>query len=329
MPDDASLPRDEAGYLILDADWLILAADESSGIAPDAALDTLAGASVRAVIGSDALEDLRREGAATFTLDNVEWLLTVNSFDLPGGIVRVVRAQEIQATIEHVVSLLVHEVRNPLSAMRALVQGLEEVAGDQRESTAYITRLTDEIDRLSRLLISMAHVARLRARPPELLAPVRVLERVAATFQPELARRGMQIQVSATPRVGPVLADPDQVQQLLVNLVTNAADAMPHGGMITLRARLDPRGRTVLAVEDTGIGMTPEEIERALRPRHSSKPGGMGLGLTVVRGIVRQLAARMRVTSSPGKGTSVAITFPVPTASAPVAAPPATEYTGD
>jgi signal transduction histidine kinase len=329
MPDDTPLPRDEAGYLILDVDWRILAADESSGLAPDAALDTLVGASVRDVIGSDALEGLRREGAAIFTLDNVEWLLTVNSFDLPGGSVRVVRAQEIQATIEHVVSLLVHEVRNPLSAMRALVQGLEEVAGDQRESTAYITRLTDEIDRLSRLLVSMAHVARLRARPPELLAPVRVLERAAATFQPELARRGIQVQVNATPRVGSVLADPDQVQQLLVNLVTNAADAMPHGGTITLRARLDPRGRTVLAVEDTGIGMTPEEIERALRPRHSSKPGGMGLGLTVVRGIVRQLSARMRVASSPGKGTSVAITFPVPKASPPVAAPPATEYTGD
>jgi signal transduction histidine kinase len=332
MSDDTFLPRDEAGYLILDANWRIVAADESSAFASasEGALEGLVGTSVRNVIGHDALEGLRRGGVASFTLDNVEWVLTVTSFDLSGGTLRVLRVQEIQATIEHVVSLLVHEVRNPLSAMRALVQGLEEVVGDPRESVAYTSRLTEEIDRLSRLLVSMSHVARLHSRPPELLAPGHVLERTAATFRPELARRGIAVQVSVTPRVGPLLADPDQVQQLLVNLVTNAADAMPRGGTLTLRARLDPRGRTLLAVEDTGTGMTLEEIARALRPRESSKPGGMGLGLTVVRGIVRQLSARMRVTSSPGHGTSVAITFPPPEQGAsPLAAGTTEGYTGD
>lgn len=66
----------------------------------------------------------------------------------------------------------------------------------------------------------------------------------------------------------------------------------------------------MLQVEDTGIGMTGEEIERALRPRQSSKPGGMGLGLMIVRGIVRQHGARLRVSSTPGRGTLVSIMFP-------------------
>src|SRR5215467_6043267 len=163
MFDATFLPRDEAGYLILDADWRIVAADESSAFASasDGALEGLIGTSVQNVIGHDALAGLRRSGVASFTLDNVEWVLTVTSFDLSGGTLRVLRIQEIQATIEHVVSLLVHEVRNPLSAMRALVQGLEEVVGDPRESAAYTSRLTEEIDRLSRLLVSMSHVARL------------------------------------------------------------------------------------------------------------------------------------------------------------------------
>ena len=303
-------PRDDAGYLIVDAHWRVIAADDSGSLVSDAGRASLLGQHVRDVIGPDALASLERYGVVTFTIDNVEYVLTATPLSLPSGPVVLIRAQEAQATLEHVVSLIVHEVRNPLSAMRALVQGLEEEVGSVGNSAAYTTRLTGEIDRLGRLLHSMAQVARLGARAPELLQPGEVLERVAAIFRPALDRRGISLQVNVTPRVGPILADPDQIQQVLVNLVTNAADAMPDGGSITLRARLDPRGRTMLQVEDTGVGMSPDALERALRPRQSSKSGGMGLGLMIVRGIVRQHHARMRVMSSPGKGTTISITFP-------------------
>ncbi|HKS70085.1 MAG TPA: HAMP domain-containing sensor histidine kinase [Ktedonobacterales bacterium] len=303
-------PGDDAAYLIVDEQWRILAASEWGSLVPDDGAGTLVGLPLRAVVGPEACARLQECGDATLSVENVEWALSVASFDLPGGTLRIVRTQEAQASLETVVSLIVHEVRNPLSALRALVQGLEEVVGDGAQVTAYTSRLTDEIDRLSRLLVSMAQVAGPRARPPQILVPLRELERAAATFRPELARRDIAIHVSVTPRVEPVMADGDQLQQLLVNLITNAADAMPRGGIVTLRARRDPRGRTVIAVEDTGAGMTPDEIERALRPRTSSKPGGMGLGLTVVRSIVRQCGARLRVTSSPGRGTTMAVTFP-------------------
>jgi signal transduction histidine kinase len=314
-------PRDDAGYLIVDAHWRIVAADDSGSLVSDGGQASLIGQHVRDVIGSDALAELERHGVATFTIDNVEYVLTTTPFTLPAGQVILIRAQEVQATLEHVVSLIVHEVRNPLSAMRALVQGLEEEVGGIGNSAAYTTRLTDEIDRLGRLLHSMAQVARLRSREPELLQPGEVLERAAATFRPALEQRGIQLYVHVTPHVGPILADPDQIQQVLVNLVTNAADSMPDGGAITLRARLDPHGRTMLQIEDTGVGMSPEALERALRPRQSSKSGGMGLGLMIVRGIVRQHHARMRVMSAPGKGTTISITFPSPTDETDILAP--------
>jgi signal transduction histidine kinase len=304
-------PYDEAGYLILDGDWHVIAADDSGALTTDAGASLLLGRHVRDVIGPEAFDTLRTRRAATLTLDNVAYVLTATAFDLHDQVVWVVRAQEMQATLEHVISLIVHEVRNPLSAMRALVQGLEEELGGQQACLAYTSRLTGEIDRLSRLLGSMSQVARLRARPPELLEPAAVLQRAAEVFRPELARRGIQLQVAVTPRAAPILADPDQVQQVLVNLVKNAADAMPSGGAITLRARLDARGRTVLQVEDTGVGMDAEALERALRPRQSSKPGGMGLGLMIVRGIVRQLGGRLRVASTAGRGTTISITFPL------------------
>lgn len=306
-------PRDDAGYLIVDAHWRIIAADDSGSLTSDVGQASLIGQHVRDVIGADALAELELHGVATFTIENIDYVLTTTPFMLPSGKVILIRAQEVQATLEHVVSLIVHEVRNPLSAMRALVQGLEEEVGGVGNSAAYTKRLTDEIDRLGRLLHSMAQVARLRPREPELLQPGEVLERVAATFRPALEKRGIQLSVNVTSHVGPIVGDPDQIQQALVNLVTNAADAMPEGGVITLRARVDPHERTVLQIEDTGIGMSPEALERALRPRQSSKSGGMGLGLMIVRGIVRQHHARMRVMSAAGKGTTISITFPSPT----------------
>jgi signal transduction histidine kinase len=310
QPDYETPPGDEAGYLILDEHWYILSADDTGGLTADIGSTSLVGRHAEEVIGTHAFRALTQEGAAVITLENVDFVLSSTSFQLPEGTLRLVRAQEMQATLEHVVSLLVHEVRNPLSAMRALVQGLEEELRGDEQSAAYTRRLTGEIDRLSRLLVSMAQVARLRARQPEELDPGQLLEHAASVFRHELHRRGIRLVVTVTPRVAPIRADADQMQQMLVNLVTNAADAMPQGGVVTLRARLDPRGRTMLQVEDTGIGMSAPELERALRPRHSSKQGGMGLGLMIVRGIVRQHHGRMRVASVPGKGTTISITFP-------------------
>ncbi len=302
--------RDDAGYLIVDREWRVLAADDRGVLASEQP-EALIGQNARDVLGPDVVESLARHGVASFSFGAMAYVLTVNTFALPWGEIRVVRAQEEQATLERMLSLIVHEVRNPLSAMRTLAQGLEEALPLSETGHDYIERLTDEIDRLSRLLSSMSQVARLRAEPMSALSPAAALERVAAMFQFDAAQRNVAIATHVTPRAGTIRADPDQIQQVLVNLVTNALQAMPEGGTLTLRARLDARGRTVILVEDTGVGMSTEALRRASQPGQSTKPGGMGLGLMVVRGIVRQHQAHMRITSAPGRGSIVSITFPL------------------
>jgi signal transduction histidine kinase len=303
-------PRDEASYLLLDAAWVIIGADEAAGLASDGGAAALVGQHARDVLGPDTVAALRRAGRAVVVLDGVDHVLSVTSFTLPQGTLHVVRAQEMEATLEHVVSIIVHELRNPLSAMRALIQGLDEDVSTNATVRAYTGRLVEEIDRLGRLLGSMAQVARLQARPPRPLDIGPLLERTAELFRPDMQRRKIEVRVHVTARVAPVHADADQIAQLLVNLMTNAAEAMPEGGIITLRGRLDPHGRTMIQVEDTGVGMHPHQISETLRPRHSSKPGGMGLGLMIVRGIVRHHGGRMRVSSMPGQGTTISVTFP-------------------
>ena len=303
--------RDDAGYLLVDERWSILAADERNALLGDLSADTLTGQNAYDVLGAEVIAALEQRGAASFTVDNTDYVLTVSAFSLPGGVVRVVRAQEEQATIERVMSLIVHEVRNPLSAMRALAQGLEEAVALDEMGQAYVSRLTGEIDRLGRLLTSMSQVARLRAQPMRQLSPGAALERVALMFQLDAARRNVEIVTHVTPRAASIRADADLIQQMLVNLVKNAIQAMPNGGTLTLRSRLDARGRTVMQVEDTGVGMSTERMQVAMRAGNSSKPGGMGLGLMVVRSIVRQHQARLRMTSAPGRGALISITFPL------------------
>ena len=320
--------QDEASYLILDGNWTIIGADEAADLAAEWGAAALVGQHVRDVIGMDALLRLQQDGHASFSLDGVDHVLSVTTFALPVGTVRVMRAQEMEATLEHVVSIIVHELRNPLSAMRTLVQGLEEEIEPGSLGRAYTSRLTGEIDRLGRLLGSMAQVARLRPRPPELLEVGPLLEQTAELFRPDLARRRIEVRVHVTARVAPILADADEIAQVLVNLMNNAADAIPNGGTILLRARLDPRGRTMIQVEDSGVGMNTDQLRLVASPRNSSKPGGMGLGLMIVRNIVRQHGGRMRVASTPGRGTTISMTFPQPRGAAPSGPVPAAGMSG-
>lgn len=324
----AAPTRADVSYLLLDDQWRIIAADERSALMGGADASQLVGQRARDVIGDAAIAMLEAHGAATFTLDEVEYALALTTFVTPTGVFRLMQAQETQATLERMLSLIVHEVRNPLMAMRALAQGLAEdypdpvgaasVASQATSVTtpsvgAYTSRLIGEIDRLSRLLASMAQVARPGERPLAPLDPAFALERVIAIFRAELEQRGITVHAQVTPQTTMILADADQIQQALVNLITNALAAMPNGGALTLRARLDPRRRPVIQVEDTGVGMSPEAIERAFRPRQSAqsaRPGGMGLGLMVVRSIVQQHHGQLRVTSAPGKGATISITFP-------------------
>lgn len=303
--------RETMSYLILDDSWRVLAASDM-GTLYDSDPTGLVGQDARLVLGTEAVEALRAMGTASMVIEHEEYVLTATRFVLDTGPLWVVRAQERESTLDHMLSIIVHEIRNPLSAMRALVQGLEETLDGSPAALVYTRRIGDEIERLSRLLGSMAQVAGPHSRPASLLNPGEVLERAASVYRLELARRGISLQVHITPRALPIRVEPDQIQQVLINLIANALDAMPTGGTLTLRARLDPHGRPVLQVEDTGVGMTAEQQAQALRPRFSTKPGGMGLGLMIVRGIVRSHQGRLRISSEPGRGTLVSITFPAP-----------------
>ncbi|MFZ5496942.1 MAG: sensor histidine kinase [Verrucomicrobiota bacterium] len=112
----------------------------------------------------------------------------------------------------------------------------------------------------------------------------------------------------------PVIADPSQVEQMLINLVLNARDATPEeGGRITVRVGINPRGRPFLEVEDNGTGMSPQVRAKLFRKFFTTKePGrGTGLGLATVRRLLESVGGRIELRSRVGRGTRIRLVFPV------------------
>jgi len=153
-------------------------------------------------------------------------------------------------------------------------------------------------------------------------------------FLKRLIGENVDLVTALDPGIGRVEIDPGQLDQVLMNLVLNARDAMPSGGKLTIRTRPDADGEipggpwVVLEVSDTGTGMDPAIIEHIFEPFFTTKaPGhGTGLGLATVYGIVQQSGGLISVDSGSGRGTTFRVCLPrsneVPTSSHPVAAPP-------
>jgi signal transduction histidine kinase len=143
---------------------------------------------------------------------------------------------------------------------------------------------------------------------------------VTSTFLPlvEKVQGFARLNYLPPPEPLSILLDPTQLEQIILNLVVNARDAMPRGGVITLsweRITRDGQDEACLKVADTGIGIPPEVMSKIFEPFFTTKdPGkGTGLGLAVVKEIVTEARGRLEVFSTPGVGTRLELSFPINT----------------
>jgi len=205
---------------------------------------------------------------------------------------------------------MAHELRNPLTAIKGLLQlNLEEDKGGTLP--AEDLRIIDkEIRRLERTLQTFLDFA----RPPKLrrhrlsLSPL-----VEQTFSLVGSRAGKQrvdLRLALPDRAVLMDIDPDQMQQLLLNLVLNALDAMPQGGTLDVSLCCLEGDQVELQVQDTGPGIAASQLPRIFEPFVSSKEAGLGLGLAVSRRIAEDHGGTLTVTSHPGKGACFVLKLP-------------------
>jgi signal transduction histidine kinase len=218
-------------------------------------------------------------------------------------------AKEKFTTLGQLAASVAHEVRNPLSSIKSLVQCLaEDLAGRgiEAEETGLIA---DEINRLNRTVTGLLRYAR-PARPGERTADFKeILQTVLQLLRHELERRGTALDVDVPDRLPALRAGEDEVKEILFNLLFNALEAMPTGGTLAVTAELGD-GSLHVVVSDTGHGIPEEIVESIFEPSFTTKDAGTGLGLNIVRERLQQVGGRIRCASCP-EGTTMELEFPV------------------
>ena len=229
----------------------------------------------------------------------------------------IIQRQEKLASLGVLAAGIAHEIRNPLTAIKARLftqQELLRPGTPEQEDNQFIS---DEISRLDRIIKDFL----LFARPSEpKLAFIRAtapLREIVGLLGPELARKRLELKTEflADPQIQ---ADSQQLKQVLLNLVNNAAEAIGSAGVITLRTRTVPGSRlrregalVALEVEDTGKGIPPEVRPRLFDPFFTTKEAGTGLGLSIATRIVEKHGGRLEYETELSRGATFRVLLPI------------------
>lgn len=206
---------------------------------------------------------------------------------------------------------IAHEIGTPLNVARGRVELSLSHLGKDHEETENQRVVIDQIDRVTRLIQQLLDYVRPAPTAMQDVDLADSLHAVAELLAPQATKQAVTLRVDAV-RPTKLHADPDQVQQIIVNLALNAIDACERGGQVSLRASSRDNA-VVLAIEDNGHGIALELQKQVFDPFFTTKKRGQGtgLGLWVVAQLVRAQAAEIELDSRPGKGTTVRVVWPV------------------
>lgn len=229
--------------------------------------------------------------------------------------------REKLAAMGRLVAQLSHEINNPIYNIQNCLEALERRGRPDDPNREFLELAQEELARmagLTRQLLDQSRPVSDAARPLDLNSVVRRVLSLAAT---DVQAHEVEAVLRLDPELPPVVAHPDAIQQVLANLVRNALDAMPHGGVLTVESYADGDQVEVL-VEDTGGGIPDEHLPHIFEAFFTTKAGvtGIGLGLFVSEGIVRGHRGRLHVDSNPGAGSRFTLRLPREALAEPAAA---------
>jgi PAS domain S-box-containing protein len=219
------------------------------------------------------------------------------------------RAEQLK-TVGEWATGLVHEIKNPLAGIKGSVEVLADEASIPEEDRAIVVQAVEEIKRIELLLKSLLNFA----KPPEpqlTLIDVNDILDKTITFalrHPSLlsdSAAAINVFKDFDPRMPQTMADPMQMQQVFLNLLLNAVEAMPDGGMLATKTSYDKKlGSIQITISDTGSGMDQSVQSKVFQPFFTTKRKGSGLGLSITRRLVEQHGGQIYLESDPGKGTA-------------------------
>lgn len=222
-----------------------------------------------------------------------------------------IKRKDRLAAVGRVGAGLAHEIRNPLGAMRGAIQVLESNTPPESIQADLMSIILRESDRLNSIITNFLSYAKPKVGS---FTEIDVCEAIRDTVKllrhsPDVTEKHVLNEVLPSSPIF-VSADSTQIKQVFWNLARNSINAMPTGGRLTIKLESVPNNRLQIVFEDTGVGMSPEQVERLFEPFSNSTSGGTGLGLSIVYQIIRDHDGVINVRSFEGEGTVITIVLP-------------------
>jgi signal transduction histidine kinase len=206
---------------------------------------------------------------------------------------------------------IAHEIRNPLTAVKTFLDLLPQRLDDKEFVTSFRELSLTELRRVTNLindLLAFGKSTSAERRPVDLAA---ILVGVVRLLESTARKRLIRLELRARSGVPPAWADPDQIKQIVLNLVLNAIEASPSDRTVTLMLYLGRRDMVTLEVRDEGAGIPPDQLESIFHPFFTTKEQGTGLGLSLVHQMVVEHGGEISVESQLGQGTVFRVLLPV------------------
>ena len=225
-----------------------------------------------------------------------------------------IRRSDRLAALGTLATGLAHEIKNPLTAVRAFVQMLPDKydrGGFREKFNRIVPRELDRVNELLENLLDLVRTPKLKIAP---LPVTRCIEQVVETLEPEARERGVTVEVIARDETLEIQADESYLNRALFNIVLNGIQAMPDGGTLTIEtiAESGDNGSEVvnILISDTGTGIPQDLVKDIFNPFYTSKEKGTGLGLAVTNKIIEDQDGTISVESERGTGTTFQVTLP-------------------
>ncbi|EPQ5270940.1 two-component system sensor histidine kinase ZraS [Klebsiella aerogenes] len=220
------------------------------------------------------------------------------------------RKEKLMA-LGHLAAGVAHEIRNPLSSIKGLAKYFAErtpPGGEAQELALVMAKEADRLNRVVSELLELVRPAHLNYQPVDINA---LIHHSLQLVSQDAQSRGIELQFTPRPELTSIKADPDRLNQVLLNLYLNAMQAIGRDGVIHVSASEADRQRVKIVVKDSGKGMSDEELQAIFTPYFTTKADGTGLGLAVVQNIIEQHGGTIRAESQPGAGAIFTLWLPV------------------
>lgn len=222
------------------------------------------------------------------------------------------------AVVGELAAGLAHEVKNPLAGIKVSIEVLANELTLEQEDKEVFLRIINEIHRIESLLKSLLSYARPPEPDPVSIDLHQLLDTTIKSASYSLINpantakliKEIEIIKDFSPELPQVVADHGQMQQVFLNLMLNAIDAIPAKGTITVTTRKESNASVQIIIADTGKGMSQENLSKIFNPFFTTKPKGTGLGLAICKRLIELHNGTIHVSSIPGEGTTFYITLP-------------------